>query len=64
MLLAIVLSFMFVTAHSSDVHGRGHAGRNVSTYSNSKSGNCLALSLSAVEVAENYPRVFRYADSE
>ena len=30
---------------------------------NSKSGNCLARLLSAVSVAKNHPKVFRYADS-
>ena len=41
----------------------GHAAGNVSTFFNSKSGNCLARRLSAVSVAKNHPKVFRYTDS-
>ena len=48
----------------SDVRGHGHAtGNQVSTFFNSKSGNCLARRLSAVSAAKNHPNVFRYADS-
>ena len=43
--------------------GHGHAAGNVSTFFNSKSGNCLARRLSAVSAAKNHPKVFRYADS-
>ena len=48
---------------NSDVRGHGHATGNVSTKFNSKSGNCLARRLSAVSMAKNHPKVFRYADS-
>ena len=47
----------------SDVRGHGHAAGNVSTFFNSKSGKCPARRLSAVSVAKNHPKVFRYADS-
>ena len=48
---------------SSDVRGHGHAAGNVSTFFNSKSGNCLARRLSAVSVAKTHPKVFGYAYS-
>ena len=41
---------------NSDVRGHGHAAGNVSTFSNSKSRNCLARRLSAVSVTKNHPR--------
>ena len=49
--------------NDSDVRGHGHAAGNVSTFFNSKSGKCVARRLSAVSVAKNHPKVFRYADS-
>ena len=42
---------------SSDVRGHGHAAGNVSTFFNSKRGNCLAQRLSAVSVAKNHPKI-------
>ena len=54
---------VYFTYSNSDVRGHGHAAGNVSTFFNSKSGNCLARRLSAVSVAKNRPKVFRYADS-
>ena len=60
-----VLLYKNVSAETqgSDVRGHGHAAGNVSTFFNSKSGNCLARRLSAFSVAKNHPKVFRYADS-
>ena len=49
---------------SSDVRGCSHVAENVSTFTYSKSGHCLAQSLYAVYVAEKYLRVFIGADSK
>ena len=57
------MNVLAVQSPSSDVRGHGHAAGNVSTFFNSKSGKCLARRLSAVSVAKNHPKVFRYADS-
>ena len=46
-----------ILAFVSDVRWHGHAAGNVSTFFNSKSGNCLARRLSAVSVAKNHPKV-------
>ena len=51
------------STNTSDVRGHGHAAGNVSTFFNSKSGNCLARRLSAVSVAKTHPKVFGYAYS-
>ena len=55
--------FPIPVTKTSDVRGHGRVAGNVSTFFNSKSGNCNARRLSAISVAKNHPKVFSYADS-